>query len=176
MNMPATTEIVEPAMACHVNFPRYLVSDQGEIISLVHSRPRKLKCGRRGEYIGATILNRLGELEGVYLHTVVAETFHGARPAGQEVRHRDGIKENCAAENLCWGTRSQNMRDKERHGTAPIGERSPQAKLDERTVKLLRRLHRYRDQIPIALILRRFQISRMQHWRIVNRKAWSHVA
>jgi hypothetical protein len=52
------------------------------------------------------------------VHTIVAEAFHGPRPAwAQTVRHLDGdINNNCAS-NLAYGTITENNRDMLRHGT-----------------------------------------------------------
>lgn len=51
------------------------------------------------------------------VHILVAEAFHGPRPEGQEVRHLNGIKLDCRASNLQWGTQSENVLDRVRHGT-----------------------------------------------------------
>lgn len=54
------------------------------------------------------------------VHELVCAAFHGAKPSpGRtcEVRHLDGNPLNCRADNLCWGTHSENELDKVRHGT-----------------------------------------------------------
>lgn len=43
--------------------------------------------------------------------------FVGPCPDGMEVCHNDGNPENNRVENLRYGTRSDNMRDKRKHGT-----------------------------------------------------------
>lgn len=45
------------------------------------------------------------------VHVLVCEAFHGPRPDGLVVRHLNNIKTDNRAENLAWGTRSQNARD-----------------------------------------------------------------
>lgn len=50
------------------------------------------------------------------VHILVAEAFHGPRPPGMEVRHLNGVKLDNRAENLRWGTDSENMLDIVRHG------------------------------------------------------------
>lgn len=161
--------------ACHIRFPRYVVTPRGEVVSLVFRRARPLRSITRGKgYRGFTLLDSTGVLRPVYLHVLVAEVFHGAAPAGHEVRHRDGDKTHNAASNLLWGTRSQNMRDKEAHGTATTGEAHPMAKLREQDVKDIRLL----DECGMspAIVRAHYEISRMTHWKIVNRKLWRHVA
>lgn len=165
---------VATLLACHRNFPRYVVSSAGEVISMVRKRPRVLRPIARGQYLGFTLLDDTGRLRPVYLHRLVAETFHGEPLPGHQTRHLDGDRHNNSAANLSWGTPSENMRDKEAHGTAPQGERHPMAKLTEREVAAIRRLHRL--NIGPQAVMKRFGISRMTHWRIVNNKLWRNVA
>lgn len=153
-------------------FPSYLFSSEGEIVSFANKRAAVLKCGLKGKYLGATFVSSDGTYRHVYLHRLVAEAFYGPAPQGLEARHLDGNRTHNAAVNLRWGTRKQNMRDKDKHGTSPQGERHPMAKLDEQRVRLMRRLAA--TSVPIHLILKYFGISRMQHWRIVNNKLWNY--
>jgi hypothetical protein len=53
------------------------------------------------------------------VHGLVALTFLGARPDDCEVRHLDGDRSNCHLENLEYGTKRENERDKRSHGTNP---------------------------------------------------------
>jgi hypothetical protein len=54
------------------------------------------------------------------VHRLVATAFHGV-PADptHEVRHLDGDSLNNCWDNLRWGTKSENMRDRVQHGTDP---------------------------------------------------------
>lgn len=58
-----------------------------------------------------------------YIHHLVAESFHGVRPDGMEVRHLDGDPTNNAAANLKWGTSSENNDDIVRHGNHAMANR-----------------------------------------------------
>lgn len=58
------------------------------------------------------------------LHAVIAETFHGPRPDGLEVLHRDGDQENNAPSNLRYGTSAENSRDTVDHGNHPLRART----------------------------------------------------
>ncbi len=51
------------------------------------------------------------------VHGLVARAFIGPCPRGQEVRHKDGKRDNPTLENLSYGTRADNEADKWRHGT-----------------------------------------------------------
>jgi hypothetical protein len=51
------------------------------------------------------------------VHSLVAEAFLGPCPTGQEVRHLDGVRTNCNADNLAYGTRLDNINDAFGHGT-----------------------------------------------------------
>lgn len=160
-------------LAIHLRFPKYIISHDGTVTSIVHKRPRDLRPIRCGEYQGFTLLNADGVLQRVYLHRLVAETFHGAPKDGEEVRHKDGIKAHCWADNLCWGSRSENAQDKVAHGTAPLGERHGGSKLTEGEVRLIRDL--CRDGLLQKHAAERFGVGQMTISRIVNNKLWRHI-
>ncbi len=52
------------------------------------------------------------------VHVLVALTFIGPRPDGQDVRHLDGNPTNNRADNLAYGTRTENILDVYRIGKA----------------------------------------------------------
>lgn len=52
------------------------------------------------------------------VHRLVLEVFVGPCPEGMETRHLDGDPHrNWWPENLAWGTHTENMQDRVRHGT-----------------------------------------------------------
>lgn len=53
------------------------------------------------------------------VHRLVCEAWFGPRPEKAECRHLDDNKANASVENLCWGTRSENMADRIRNGIDP---------------------------------------------------------
>jgi len=55
---------------------------------------------------------------GSQVHQLVARTFHGPQPEGQDVRHLDGNPQNNRADNLAYGTRRENILDVYRVGGA----------------------------------------------------------
>lgn len=67
-------------------------------------------------YLAAT-LTRTGERSCPRLvHILVAETFFGPCPPGQEVRHLNGVPGDNRVRNLAYGTHSQNIHDVVAHG------------------------------------------------------------
>lgn len=50
-----------------------------------------------------------------YVHQLVLLAFRGPRPPNLETMHLDGDKTNNYLENLAYGTKSQNMKDRWRH-------------------------------------------------------------
>lgn len=45
------------------------------------------------------------------VHSIITETFLGPTPEGQEIRHKDGDRQNPRLGNLHFGTRTENMID-----------------------------------------------------------------
>lgn len=78
----------------------------------------KTHVSSRGYY--KLILRRAGEKTTANVHRLVCEAFHGPAPEGKPLAcHKDGDALNNRAENLYWGSLSDNMRDSVRHGTHP---------------------------------------------------------
>lgn len=95
-----------------VGFPNYMVSDRGRVYSHLS---QKFLCPGIASNGYPTVA--LGRGNTRTLHSLVAETFIGPCPEGQEVRHRDGVRTNPSLENLEYGTRSENIADAYIHGT-----------------------------------------------------------
>jgi hypothetical protein len=108
---------------------QYEVSDLGNVRSVdrvgqqngrggkshVHSfRGRMLRPGIGGNGYPTVALGR-GNTRTV--HSLVAEAFIGPVPLGMEVLHRDGTRTNAQADNLRYGTRTENILDAVANGT-----------------------------------------------------------
>lgn len=80
---------------------------------------------------------------GCLVHRLVLEAFVSSAPTGMECRHLDGNPENNALTNLVWGTRQENINDREQHRGRPGYKLTV---VDIRAIKtLLRKKHRGRD-------------------------------
>ena len=99
-------------------FVYYEVSNLGRVRSYRRGADRMLKPGLTsvGYYSVA-----LGRGNTKLVHRLVAEAFIGPCPVGQEVRHKDGSRTNNRADNLEYGTRSENIADAIAHGTYQKG-------------------------------------------------------
>lgn len=109
----------------------YEVSSLGRVRSV--DRTIKMSNGRtrrcRGQVLAPIRYNEYGHLKvdlherphrrrQAAIHVLVAEAFHGAPEPDQEVRHYpDPDPTNNRADNLIWGTRSENILDRVEHGT-----------------------------------------------------------
>jgi hypothetical protein len=96
--------------------PRYLVGEDGSVLG-----PTGAPVGRLCEDGYRRISYRdpaTGRRHTTTAHVMVCETFHGPRPDGLQVRHRNNDRADCRAANLRWGTPAQNMADQVGHRTA----------------------------------------------------------
>lgn len=96
---------------------RYEVSSLGRVRSLLKRSPLILvaRSGTHG-YLTVNIYPAGQRRRLRSVHQLVAEAFIGPRPVNTDVRHLNGIKSDCRAANLAYGTRSENMLDAVGHG------------------------------------------------------------
>ena len=106
------------------------------------------------------------------VHRLIAEAFHGPCPDGMECRHLDGDRMNNRADNLCWGTRVQNARDRDRHGTTARGERQGASKLTRAKVDELRR--RRSSGESCGELAKAFNVSKTTISRIARFQSWAY--
>lgn len=102
----------------------YEVSDLGRVQSLPRLDRRRRRV--RARVLSITLhpsghqqvkLSRDGVSVQGKLHQLVLIAFVGPAPTGCEVLHGDGNPANNSLANLRWGTRSENLLDRVRHGT-----------------------------------------------------------
>jgi hypothetical protein len=153
--------------------PDYKVREDGKVLSLKRGKRRVLKPNRlKGGHLQVRLYNGGVKID-VLVHHLVMEAFIGPCPKGLEARHLDGNPSNNRPANLTWGTRQENMEDKQTHGTQIRGERIWTAKLTEATVKRLRRNGIPRGQR--ANTAKRLGVSIETIHSIMEGKTWKHV-
>ena len=126
-----------------LGFPTYRIGDDGTVWSYrlgwIQLKPKILT---KKPYRRIRLCN--GREQKLFLiHRLVLLAFVGPCPDGCECRHLDGDPTNNHLDNLCWGTLQENWEDRRRHGVAPQGERSGNAKLTDEQVRWLK--HEYRS-------------------------------
>ena len=119
-------------------------------------------------------LSNKGVRAGVSIHRLVLESFVGLRPAGMECRHLNGDCHDNRLENIVWGTHSENMADRSRHGRTMRGERHGRAKLIPSEVRAIRMLGSF--GIDAATISRSgFGVAKRTIQHILTRRNWRHI-
>lgn len=101
---------------------RYEASTLGRIRSIMNGpRLKRATPQKAGSYlrVGLCVADNGSRMVTRLVHQLIAETFIGPRPNGMVVRHLNGDKTDNRAENLAYGTPSQNSRDVVSHGRHP---------------------------------------------------------
>lgn len=162
--------------------PRYGASPDGRIWSSCRGpwRQMKLSLDRKGQ-------PKVNVDEKTYkVHTLIALTFLGPRPAKHDIDHKDGDKQNCAVSNLEYCTRSENIIRALKAGRQPRPPAWVYGAKKTRLKQKRRLLSERRNAQAIELGIR--QIPRHpkygvtadgQAWSFARRKTWRklvHVA
>ena len=120
----------------------------------------KPKVCRTG-YLSVTLRNAAEkQSKDALVHLLVAEAFLPPQPDGTEMRHQDGVRGNCRADNLKWGTHLENMHDQYRHGTRVASTWHPRAVLTAEQVALIRSSPKTGKQLALELGLAHTTVCR----------------
>lgn len=152
-------------------FPEYIFRADGVVVSLTRRNPFAMRPIQMGKYVGLHLRRSDGTREKQYLHRLIAEAFHGECPAGMVCCHIDGDRKNNSAANLMWATQSENNLHKRAHGTAPVGDKNPMARLTWAAVQEMRDV-RAREGLAFSEIASRFDVSTMTAYRAVVGQSW----
>ncbi len=154
-------------------YPEYAISRSGQVWSLKRQRPLRISIGSYGyPFVNLRCGSRRSPCK---LHTLLLETFVGARPVGMECRHLDGDPQNNALSNLKWGTKKENAQDTIRHGRHAhgvfSGESHPLAFLTREMVDLIRSY--YADGVESIEIATMTGLQRSHVYSIVRGRIWN---
>ena len=164
-------------------FPGYKASSNGNIM------------GKRGQTLTGCINNitkyqvvcimRDGKQITVCVHHLVCSAFHGARPDGMQVAHKDGTRINNHPGNLRWATYKENHADALKHGTHTSffikGECNGHAKLTEQDVREIRSHHceRYKHGASVRAVSRKladkYGVLPATIKAVLTRQNWRHL-
>lgn len=118
---------------------KYFASRNGQILSLAksQSKPRVLRQIRDGEYLHVFLYD--GTREKLRVHRAVLLAWDREPLPDEECRHLNDCHGDNRLENLCWGSRQENVDDKRVNDKMPVGERSGTHKLTEAEVLEIRK-------------------------------------
>lgn len=96
----------------------------------------KLRDTPKKKYLRVGLVDGLGKVKHIPVHTLVLLTFVGPRPSkDHDCCHQDGNARNNVVWNLRWDTRQANADDRVNHGTQVRGETVNLAVLTETQVR-----------------------------------------
>lgn len=164
----------------------YEVSDAGRVrscdrrVEANHPSGRFLTRFFKGKILAANVagngyqmvcLSRPGKRKHFTVHSLVMLAFVGAPPQGHEVCHNDGVRTNNCLSNLRYGTRSENARDCDLHGTRKVrrGSASHSAKLTGAEVAEIRQVFPAMSARALAL---KFGVTHRTVMAIVKNETW----
>ena len=150
----------------------YRIDVTGRIWSIASGRFRRLQTNPQTGYF-VIVLSKKGVKKQFLVHRLVAATYLGPCPKGQEVRHKDGTRNNPRLDNLEYGTRSDNIADTDRHGRLRRGENSPVVKLTAAQVLTLRAAKRGEiGRTALKFGVTRKHATQVRAW---PRICWAHI-
>lgn len=145
-------------------FNKYSIHPDGLVRHDRKNLIRKLTLNHRG-YWGLTLQTDDGRVGYVELHRILALAFILNPKNKPEVNHIDGVKTNCALDNLEWNTYSENMR----HAIA-IGLKKIHSKVTGNQVSEIRL--RYLKGEKQTHLAREFKITQANVSTICAGKSW----
>lgn len=161
-----------------VGYANYEVSSLGRIRSLVRFYRRTKRyltmCCIVNGYRRVQLTPKKGKKTNIHIHRLVLTAFRGKCPDGMEACHNDGNKLNNKISNLRWDTRKNNLADRIKHGTAPIGENAPNAKYSEQDVLNVWRL-RKRLGASASVIAKMLGFTKGFVETVIYNRHWKHL-
>lgn len=155
---------------------RYLASSLGRIWSR-HSRHGAgrlfLDRGDTSSYRTLCFTDHTGKRVSHTAHKIVALTFHGPRPEGMFVCHRDDNPRNNRADNLIYGTPAENTANAYALGGLKRGSDRAESILTEEIVRKAR--EQYRAGANLTLLAEVCGVSRTTIYTAIRGKTWRHV-
>lgn len=152
----------------------YEVSDQGRVCKIKTGRRILLKINFSGPYgkiglypPGVTGITR-------QVHRLVCEAFHGKPKDFDVVRHLNGNRYDNRAENLAWGTPTENYQDAVTHGTHK-GSNNGRSKLTEDQVAAIKNILGSHPNLSRNMLAKALNVTRTTIGHIEKGRQWNHV-
>lgn len=152
--------------------PNYWASRSGMIVSTVKATPALLSQKRSPKGYFSVQFNEWKKITEKRVHRFILEVFVGSCPEGMEGRHLNGNPADNRLDNLAWGTHTENIRDKFRHGTFRVakGVEAGGAILTEDQVRRIKF-----GSERCCDLASEFGVSRPTVTQIRKGKTWAHI-
>jgi len=156
------------------NHPGYYADAAGDIWSARQTVVKRLKS-RIGPHGYRNLTLSLGnKLTQHSVHALVCSAFHGVKPDGMCCRHLNGDPLDNRAENLTWGTTTDNAADRRKHGNEYHGEKHHNARFNLDAVRVMRNLYDV-QKWSACRIAKCFDVQLSVIHSILKRKSWKHI-
>lgn len=164
----------------------YAAGDNGEIYSFLRrghglsggpkyqTTPRKMTPSPGNQAGDPYVTISWRKRRFIRVAVLVCGAFHGPRPEGTECSHLNGDNMNNRPGNLAWETRKENQARRKEHGTAWIGRKHRQAKLNEEIVKVCRHLYAGGER-SASFLARLHGVDASTLCKAIKGRTWSHV-
>jgi hypothetical protein len=127
-----------------------------------------------GSYRAVKITLKVGRKSAkFYVAPLVLSAFAGPKPEGMEACHENGDGLNNHLSNLRWDTHANNVADMGRHGTVQFGAANRSSKLNEESVRSLRR--DYKAGVKSKDLALKYGISPSHADAVAKGKDWEGV-
>lgn len=150
------------------DFDKYQISDTGEVR---RTEIRKLHINEVG--YNTLNLSQKNKQRKIAVHRAVWEAFKGRIPPDKMINHINGIKTDNRIENLEVVTNRENIEHYKNHLLTYRGEKVNTSKLNEDTVREIRR--RYENGVSSNYLAKDYGLAKSSITRIISRKNWRHV-
>jgi len=155
-------------------YDKYLCSSDGNVMREATGLILKQYYGASSMYPSVGLYDAESRHNTMSVHRIIASAFIGERPAGMQVNHKDGNRENNNITNLEYVLPKENMQHAIITGLRnDRGENSSCSKLNnEKVAKIRMLLH---DGVTMTEIASIYDVSRGTIYKIKNKLLWAHV-
>lgn len=152
---------------------RYWASSDGQIKNK-HGRCLVQTPFKGKPYLRVGLYDVEGILKTHAVHALICTTFHGPKPSPvHQVRHRDNVPTNNAADNVLWGTPKENQDDRRTAGTAPIGSNNGRSLLTEAQVKSIKQS--LKAGVTMTSLAKTYRVDLRVISKINSGVTWKHI-
>ncbi len=167
-------------------FPSHEVSNFGNVRSWAKlfgrmpkiPRLRKLCINKKTGYTQVMIaksINKKMVYKTFNVHRLVLSSFsQNKNSSNLDAAHLDGNRQNNNLSNLRWCTRKENEKQKDKHGTRPVGSKCSYSKLNERMARAIRILYQEYG-ISQSALSDIFDVHVSTINPIITRRTWKHI-